>query len=180
MKTSSASLLTSVITSLLLLLSLLFPNLSNAKDDRVTFFVKQESNASDSLSGVGMSGIVSAPRSNLKGEVITSLNAVTVLDNYGYEQEFFGLDLGLRFGYYDDVFIYVEGGFDAFEATFKDDTDFYDYYSEDTIDGYAAVGGGFQAGPLRIEGYVKARQLNAGSWQSDKSLFYGIQTSIAF
>ncbi|MBF7073799.1 hypothetical protein ISG33_10355 [Glaciecola sp. MH2013] len=165
--------------ALLIALSL-FVSTATFAGDRMTFFVKQESNASDSLSGVGFSGIISTPRSHVKGEVITSLNAVTVLDNDGYQQEFLGLDLGLRVGYFNDVFVYIEGGFDAFESSFKDYDRVNDYYSEDTVDGYASVGGGFQAGPLRIEGYVKARQINADTWQSDKALFYGIQTSIAF
>lgn len=166
---------------LILLTSCSFANAS----DRVTIFAKQEFNDTDRISGVGLSGIIGTHHTQFKTEVITSLNSINVLNEFGYEEDYLGLDLGMRFGYFSDIFVYVEGGFDVFEAILKshDDEplfDPYDDYGSNTLDGYASIGGGLQTGNLRIEGFMKARQINAEYWQARENLFYGVQLSIVF
>ena len=172
-----------MIKALSLLLLLVAMNASAI--DRMTVFTKYEFNDTDRISGLGVSGIIGTRNSDLKAEVITSINNISVVDTFGFEEEYLGLDLGMRFGYFGDLFMYVEGGLDVFEAVFKHDDDEpifgqHDGYSSDTLDGYAAFGGGFQAGKLRVEGFVKARQINAEYWEADKNLFYGMQLSLAF
>lgn len=168
------------LAKLKLFMLMMLLSLHSAASDRITVFVKNEINDTDSISGIGFSGILSDRYSNIKSEVITSLNTATVVDSSGYQQEFLGLDLGLRVGYYNDIFMYVEGGFDVFESAFKDKDIFGEYYYEDHVDGYAALGAGVQAGNLRVEGYVKARQIDSEYWTANKSLFYGMQFSLAF
>ncbi|MGJ8674879.1 MAG: hypothetical protein ACSHWP_02915 [Pseudoalteromonas sp.] len=170
------------------LIILLFVSTSAVASDRFTIFTKHELNDTDSISGVGFSGIIGPSYSNFKSEVITSINSITVIDDFGYQQEYLGLDLGVRFGYFSDIFMYLEGGFDVFEALYKhDDNDQifdshygYDTYDSDNLDGYAAFGAGIQAGNLRIEGFVKARQIDAEYWDANKALFYGMQFSLSF
>jgi hypothetical protein len=169
-------------TSVLLLL---FASMNATAADRLTIFAKQEFNYTDNISSVGVSSIMSSHHSNLKSEVITSLNSVTVIDQFGYEQAYYGLDLGVRFGYFSDLFMYFEGGFDVFEATFKHDNDtpYFDYddrYNSNNLDGYASFGAGVQAGNLRVEGFVKARQIDSDYWEANRRLFYGMQVSLAF
>ena len=162
------------------LIILLFVSASAVASDRFTIFTKHELNDTDSISGVGFSGIMGPRYSNFKSEVITSLNSITVIDDFGYQQEYLGLDLGVRFGYFSDVFMYVEGGFDVFEAIYKHSHYGYDNYDSDNLDGYAALGAGIQAGNLRIEGFVKARQIDAEYWDANKTIFYGMQFSLSF
>jgi hypothetical protein len=166
-------------------LILLLVSINTFASDRVTLFTHHELNDSDSISGVGISGIIGARHGNFKSEVVTSLNSVTVLDTDGYQNDYLGLDLGLRFGYFNDVFLYFEGGIDMFEAIFEHEEDepiFHsdNYYDSNTIDGYAALGAGIQAGNLRIEGFVKARHIDADYWEADKTIFYGMKLSLAF
>ena len=168
------------LTAALLFMLTMTPLVCNAANDRITMFVKKEVNDTDTISGLGFSGILSDRYSNVKSELITSLNTATVLDREGYQQDFLGLDLGLRIGYYDDLFMYIEGGLDVFESVFKDEDKFNNYYGDDSLDGYAAIGAGVQSGSLRVEGYVKARQIDAEYWSADKSLFYGMQFTLAF
>jgi hypothetical protein len=168
-----------------ILLALLLASMNTTATDRFTIFSKQEFNDTDTISSVGFSGIINSHRNNFKSEVITSINSVTVIDQFGYEQEYYGLDLGVRFGYFSDLFVYFEGGFDVFEATFKHDDDslIFDYddrYDSNNLDGYASVGAGVQAGNLRFEGFLKARQIDSDYWEASRSLFYGLQFSLAF
>lgn len=170
------------------LIILLFVTASAVASDRFTIFIKPELNDTDSISGVGFSGIMGPRYSNFKSEVITSLNSITVIDDFGYQHEYFGLDLGVSLGYFSDVFMYVEGGFDVFEAFYKqehNDQIFhshygYDNHDSDHLDGCAAFGAGIQAGNLRIESFVKARQIDAEYWDANKTLFYGMQFSLSF
>ncbi|MDT0582357.1 hypothetical protein [Brumicola blandensis] len=169
------------LTTALLCISMMALSSQSSAKDRVTMFVKKEINDTDTISALGFSGILSDHYSNIKSEIITSLNAATVLDNSGYYQDYLGLDLGVRLGYYDDVFLYIEGGFDVFESAFKDDDEFDNHYNDrDNLDGYAALGWGIQSGNLRVEGYVKARQIDAEYWTANKTLFYGMQFTFAF
>ena len=156
-----------------------------AANDRFSIFVSNEFNNTDSISSVGVSGILSAYNTDFKSEIITSLNSVNVINQFGYEEEYLGLDLGMRFGYFNDLFLYVEGGLDIFEAIFKSNADEplldpFDEYGSNTLDGYASIGGGVQAGNLRIEGFVKARQINAEYWEARENVFYGVQFSVVF
>jgi hypothetical protein len=153
--------------------------------DRFTIFAKQEFNYTDNISSIGVSSIMGGHHRNLQSEVITSINSVTVIDQFGYERAYYGLDLGVRFGYFSDLFMYFEGGFDVFEAIFKhdDDAPYFDYddrYNSNNLDGYASFGAGVQAGNLRVEGFVKARQIDSDYWEANRSLFYGMQLSLAF
>ncbi|MFT4731058.1 MAG: hypothetical protein ACI89W_000061 [Gammaproteobacteria bacterium] len=166
-------------------LLLLIASMNAKATDRFTIFTKQEFNCTDNISSVGVSSIISTHQSNLKSEVITSINSVTVIDQFGYEQAYYGVDLGLRFGYFSKLFVYFEGGFDVFEATFHhdDDAPYFDYddrYNSNNVDGYAALGAGVQAGNLRIEGFVKARQIDSDYWEANRSLFSGLQISLTF
>ena len=167
---------------------LLFASTTAFASDSFTIFTKHELNDTDSISGIGFSGIMGSHNSNFKSEVITSLNSITVIDEFGYQQEYFGLDLGIRFGYFSDIFMYFEGGFDVFEAFYKHENNdpifnshyTYDTYDANNLDGYVALGAGIQAGNLRIEGFVKARQIDAEYWNANKTLFYGMQFSLSF
>ena len=62
----------------------------------------------------------------------------------------------------------------------RDDDNFYDSQENNAIDGYAGLGAGINAKNIRIEGFVKARQIDSDTWDSDKQIFYGLQLSLFF
>jgi hypothetical protein len=93
------------------------------------------------------------------------------------------LDTGVRLGIYGKAFIYIEAGFDTLELFYedaRDDDNFYDSTENNSIDGYAGLGAGFKANNVQIEGFVKARQIDGDTWDSDKQIFYGLQLSLSF
>jgi hypothetical protein len=62
----------------------------------------------------------------------------------------------------------------------RDDDNFYDARENNKIDGYAGLGAGSNAKNMRMEGFVKARQIDADTWESDKQIFHGFQFSLFF
>ena len=146
-------------------------------------FLKQEFNATDSIIGIGAAASVSPASSLIRGELISSLNYAEVLDDKGDIQNFLSLDTGVRLGIYGKAFIYIEAGFDTLELFYedaRDDDNFYDSTENNSIDGYAGLGAGFKAYNVQIEGFVKARQIDGDTWDSDKQIFYGLQLSLSF
>lgn len=152
-------------------------------DQPFNVFVKREFNATDSITGFGATASIGYPNSLLKGELISSFNYAEILDETGVMHEFLSLDTGVRLGVYGRAFVYIEAGFDAFELFLddaRDDDNFYDSRENNRIDGYAGLGAGINAKNVRIEGFVKARQIDGDYWDSDKQIFYGLQLSLFF
>lgn len=164
-------------------LSLFFFSSFSYANQPFNIFVKREFNGTDSITGVGATMSVGSTYSSIKGEFVSSLNYAEVLDDRGGMQDFLSLDTGVRLGFYGKVFFYIEAGFDAFELILDDDRDddyFYDDQENNSIDGYAGLGAGINAENMRIEAFVKARQIDGDSWDSDKQIFYGLQVSLFF
>ena len=166
-----------------ILLSLIFFSSSSYANQPFDIFVKHEFNATDSITGVGATMSLGPTHSLVKGELVSSLNYAEVLDDRGGMQNFLSLDTGVRLGFYGQAFFYIEAGFDAFELVVDDNRDD-DYFNEgqedNAIDGYAGLGAGINAKNIRIEGFVKARQIDSETWDSDKQMFYGLQLSLSF
>jgi hypothetical protein len=167
-----------------LLILCLFSSYSNAQES-FNIFAKREFNQSDQLVGVGVSTMIGSPNTNVKGELISSLNYATVLDDRGFMRDYLALDTGVRLGFYGQTFIYIEAGFDVFELVWQDIRDeeyeiFDDTEQTNTIDGYAGLGAGINTKHIRVEAFVKARKIDTEVWESDKYLFYGLQLSLVF
>lgn len=170
----------------LVLITCLISGAASAKES-FSIFVKHEFNGDDQITGIGTSVLShdSNYNSDLKGEVLTSLNHAKVLDDYDNLQEYVSWELGFRVGYYNKLFIYVEGGLDILEMFASDLNNDDDYYFEDEnngngIDGYGAIGAGVETKIFRLEGFVKARKIDGDYWQSKHQMFYGVQLSIPF
>jgi hypothetical protein len=167
----------------IILLSIIFFSSFSYAKHPLNIFVKREFNATDTITGFGASVSISPSYHLVKGEFITSLNYAEILDKTGDMQHFLSLDTGVRLGIYGKAYIYVEAGFDTLEIFFDDARDndhFNDYQEDNDIDGYAGLGVGFKANNTRIEGFVKARQIDGDNWDSDKQIFYGLQVSLFF
>jgi hypothetical protein len=136
--------------------------------DTSSIFAKFEGNADDSIVGIGYSVIHQQYHSDFKGEVISSINYAEVIDEYDNMQDYFSADFGVRFGYYNKAFVYVEAGIDVLELVFKDWQDDDDYHVSLEVEN------------IHIEVFVKARKIDGDYWQSKHQGFYGAQLSILF
>jgi hypothetical protein len=117
----------------------------------------------------------------LKGRFISSFNYAEVVDITAVMHDFLSLDTGVRLGIYGDAFIYIEAGFDALELFLddrRDDENFNNSRENYAIDGYAGEGAGINTRNIRTEGFIKARQIDSDTWDSDKHIFYGRQISL--
>jgi hypothetical protein len=167
----------------IILLGVIFFSSFSYANQPFNVFVKREFNGTDSISGFGATAAFGPAHSLVKGEFISSLNYAEVLDDTGIMREFLSLDTGVRLGVYDKFFVYIEAGFDAFEIIVddsKDDDHFYDSLENNRVDGYAGLGAGINTNNMRVEGFVKARQIDGDTWDSDKQIFYGVQLSLYF
>ena len=133
--------------------------------------------------GFGATATTTSTNSLLQGEFISSLNYVEVFDEEGIMHDFLSLDTGVRLGLYGMFFAYIEAGFDVSEIILKDardEDDFYDVQENNAVDGYAGLGVGIIANNVRVEGFLKARQIDGDTWDNDKKIFYGLQISLFF
>ncbi|GAC17793.1 hypothetical protein GARC_0812 [Paraglaciecola arctica BSs20135] len=166
-------------------MSMLFLSWQGVAKDSVSYFLKGEFNATDSITGIGFTLPIGPRYAAVKGEFVSSLNYAEVLDEDGDMQDFMAWDTGVRLGVYGKVFVYIEAGFDAFEIVSDDRRNDDDYYFDKTqknnsVDGYAGLGAGINMPNMRIEGFIKARQIDGDYWDSDKQVFYGLQISMFY
>jgi hypothetical protein len=103
-------------------LSIIFFSSSSYANHSFNIFVKCESNATDSIIGLGatasMGDVVNLIRprqgstsSLVRGELVTSFNYAEVSDETEIMYDFLSLDTGVRLGIYDDFFVYIKAGF---------------------------------------------------------------------
>ena len=167
----------------IILINLIFFSSFGYANQPFNVFVKREFNATDSITGIGVTASTGSANSLIKGEFVSSFNYAEVFDEMGYMHDFISLDTGVRLGVYGQAFFYIEAGFDAFDMFLdeaRDDNDFDDTPKNNQIDGYAGLGAGVSAKNVRIEGFIKARQIDGETWDSDKQIFYGLQLSLLF
>ena len=152
--------------------------------DSIKLFVQHELNDTDTISSLGVSHSLLDTHSKVRGDLLASVGYAQIEDKDDIIQHFLTSDFGVRLGYYDKMFVYVEGGIDLLEILFRDFRDDPDYYyydqSDNTPDGYAAVGAGIDSGKLKIEGFVKVRNIDSDNWDSKHHVFYGLQLSLSF
>ena len=78
-------------------------------------FVKYEWNEDDTIVGVGGTSTFFANAHGIQAQAVASLNYNEVLTTDGRLQDFYSLDTGLRMGYFNGVFLYIEAGVDVFD-----------------------------------------------------------------
>lgn len=99
----------------------LFNNTAFAKNqDRFSVFVTNEHNGSDYIRGVGISALHKVNTNNIGIEIDTSLSTAEISDGNGGYQDYLAWELGGKFGYFSDIFLYGEFGFDFGELAFQD------------------------------------------------------------
>ncbi len=183
-------------TTNLLLLSTCFAffslnSLAYNNDRNVSVFAKYEMNNADSITSAGFAVPFFKRHSDFGAYFTSALGVAEINDKKGVENDFLTWDTGVKFGYFSDVSIYGEVGFDLFEVMFKDRRE-YDEFDEgyqeyehvhDTdneIDGYIGLGVGVDLKPIKIEFFSRIRQIDSDSWESKEHLYSGFQFAIAF
>lgn len=171
--------------SLLFIASLFLCFATQAKPPKgLSLFVKHEINSTDKISSVGLAQRINFAYSDLGAEATTNISYAEVMTQAGYLEDYMAWEMGIKLGYFSDVFFYIEAGIDLAEGLLNtrryDDCCYNDYDQSDNPDGYAGIGFGFQLNKARIEFSTRARQIDSDYWQSEAHLFYGAQLSIEF
>tara|TARA_R110000737_G_scaffold1951_4_gene5686 strand:+ start:3382 stop:4005 length:624 start_codon:yes stop_codon:yes gene_type:complete len=201
-KPTNSVLLTSfiryVLTPLIILLLLSTFNARAFESPRFGFFVKNEVNDNDHISGIGAEVWLTNSESNFGISVLTSIGhgAVTGRDNK--QHDYLAWEAGLKLGYFSDVFAYAEVGFDLGELALQDrnEDDEYHLYSDDdsdfiisnrrrydeanNIDGYVGVGVGVKFEHVQLEAFTRLRQVDGEYWRADNQAFSGAKLSVVF
>ena len=196
------------VTLLLLIFSL--SNFASAYTDKsFSFYAINEYNLNDSITGFGASIQHNVYNSSLAFSIDTSLSNAEVVDIDGVEQSYLAWEVGAKFGYFSQVFLYAEFGFDFGEFAFqsrdnegrfyhnesygdsiKNRQDYYnsyevnisssvDDYSND-IDAYIGLGTGIDFGHVQFSALVRYRQIDGEFWKANNQTFTGVQASISF
>ncbi len=175
---------------------------SNAHQRKgVSIYVINEQNVNDSIIGFGVSTLHKVNNSDFGFVVDSSLSNAEVVDNDGYEQHYLAWELGGKVGYFSDVFLYAEFGFDFGELAFqdRDEEEYYTYASDEgyydefdidlrprrddysnDIDAYIGVGTGIQLGHIQLTAYARYRQIDGEYWKANNQAFTGFRAAIVF
>ncbi len=166
----------------------------NAGESNIYYFVKSEQNEQDRISGLGIEWL-NVDRYNRFGISANSvLSVAQVIDEQGYQQEYFAWEYGLKWGYFSDYWLYGEAGVDVFELIFKDHDnddgnysrneqhhdDSYHYHSHDSLDLYLGLGFGIELKPFVVETSMRLRNIDAPSWQAKNLMFANVQLGFKF
>jgi len=173
-------------------------------NNNIGFFVKNEIHDSDYISGIGVEAWLINEDTQIGFAVNSSIGKAEVTDEYDYQHSYVAWDLGVKFGYFSDVFIYAELGLDLGELILQDrDEDDYDdednqvdlgdilgilvlddYYDEydrsNDIDAYVGVGVGLKLENIVIEGYSRYRQIDGEYWKANNQVFTGVKLTMMF
>jgi len=174
------------------------------------FFIKTEINDQDYINGIGTEVWLTNESSSVGVAINTSIGNAEVTDTLNIQHSYLAWDLGIKFGYFSDVFVYAEVGFDFGEMVLSDrDKDRYDdelnfseflafvvldgyadyhdygdyyekYDSSNDIDGYIGSGIGFKFENIVVEAYARYRQIDGEYWQADSQVYSGVKLSLLF
>jgi hypothetical protein len=169
--------------------------------ENLGFFIKTEFNDDDYINGFGSEVWLTNKTSDFGVAVNTSIGNAKVTDMFNVKHSYLAWDLGFKFGYFSEVFIYGEVGFDLGELILRDrDEDDYDedisfrdffggltlddYYDEydrsNDIDGYLGAGIGVKFDTVTFEAYSRYRQIDGEYWKANNQVFNGIKLTLLF
>jgi len=169
-------------------------------------FLKNEMNGDDYLSGLGVETWLINNDSHIGIAVNSSIGKAEVTDTFHYQHSYLAWDFGIKFGYFSDVFVYAEVGFDIGELLLRDrDEDDYDSYKNDDelnfgelfgvivlddyyddydrsndVDAYVGIGMGIKLDNILIEGYSRYRQIDGEYWKADNQAYTGLKLTLMF
>ena len=194
-----------------LLLSLLTINKSFANTiNNVGFFLKTEINDHDYINGIGTEYWLTNTDSSVGIAINTSFGNAAVTDTLNIQHDYLAWDLGIKFGYFSDIFVYAEIGFDFGElmlsdhdkdkydddlnfseflafvvldgyVEYHDYADYYeDYDSSNDIDGYIGSGVGMKYENIVVEAFARYRQVDGEYWRANSQVYSGVKLTLLF
>lgn len=188
-----------ILTPLLVVLFLLTFSANAYQSPKFGFFVKNEVNGDDYISGVGSEIWLTNQDSNFGISVLSSIGKAAVTDKKNIQHDYIAWEAGVKLGYFSDVFAYAEFGFDLGELAFQDRNEeennnvYYGnegnnfiaanrrrYDEANNIDGYVGVGAGFKFEHLQIEAFTRIRQVDGEHWKAEHQTFVGAKLSVVF
>lgn len=200
-----------VLISLLVYLSPLTVNNSFANTvNSMGFFIKTEINDRDYINGIGTEFWLTNTDSSVGIALNTSIGNAEVTDTLNIQHNYLAWDLGIKFGYFSNVFVYAELGFDFGELVLSDHdkdrydnelnfseflafivldgytdyhdyTDYYENYdSSNDIDGYIGSGIGIRFENLVVEAFARYRQVDGEYWRADSQIYSGAKLTLLF
>lgn len=147
-------------------------------------FVIHERNSTDQITTVGVSKIFTRSNNGFVSEVNTAFGYAKVLSQEGFIEEYPVWESGVKLGYYSTVFMYVEAGIDLAELALNSEREACcfrdDRRSNNQVDGYAGIGAGIDLGHTRLTLFVRARQIDANTWESQETVFSGVNFELTF
>jgi hypothetical protein len=203
-QTMLAPIIKFLITPLLMGLFLAAFSVNASQSSQFGFFIKNEVNDNDYISGIGAEMWLTNRDSNFGVSVLTSIGTAEVTDRDNIQQDYVAWEAGLKLGYFSDVFAYAEVGFDLGELAFhgrNEDEDSKIHFSDENfgdeisdfivgnrrrhddrnnIDGYVGVGAGFKFEQLQIEAFTRYRQIDGEYWKAENQAFTGAKLSVVF
>ncbi len=170
----------------------------------IGFFIKNEMSGDDYINGVGTEVWLLNEETHIGVALNSSIGTAHVADTYNFKHSYVAWDMGIKFGYFSDIFVYGELGFDLGELILHDrDEDDYDEYEDsydfvdfiddvfiddsydnydDTndIDTYIGAGVGIKFDNVIIEAFSRYRQIDGEYWKANNQNFSGLKLTVTF
>lgn len=197
-KSQQISVLIKYLLTPLWIISILFAFHVNAgQSPKVSVFVKSEHHHRDYITGAGVELWLVNQQSKLGTTISTSIGRAKVTDRENIQHDYAAWETGLKFGYFSQVFIYGEFGFDMGELVFRDrdeDEDDKVFYTDsdfvaanrrkhddsNNIDGYLGIGAGFRYQNIQLEAFSRIRQIDGEHWKANNQAYTGAKLSFVF
>ncbi len=170
----------------------------------VGFFIKNEMSGDDYINGVGTEVWLLNEETHIGVALNSSIGTAHVADTYNFKHSYVAWDMGIKFGYFSDIFVYGELGFDLGELILHDrDEDDYDEYEDshdfvdyivdvfiddfydnyggtNDIDIYILAGVGIKFDNVIIEAFSRYRQIDGEYWKANNQNFSGLKLTVTF
>ncbi len=170
----------------------------------VGFFIKNEMSGDDYINGVGTEVWLLNEETHIGVALNSSIGTAHVADTYNFKHSYVAWDMGIKFGYFSDIFVYGELGFDLGELILHDrDEDDYDEYEDshdfvdyivdvfiddfydnyggtNDIDTYIGAGVGIKFDNVIIEAFSLYRQIDGEYWKANNQNFSGLKLTVTF
>lgn len=173
-------------------------------DDNISAFVKTEISGDNFINGIGTEVWLVNNDTNIGMAVNSSVGNARVTDKLNYHHDYLAWEIGAKFGYFSDVFVYGEFGFDVAELIMSNrDEDNYERYQDELdlvdvlgviilddyyqnydhsneVDFYLGAGVGVKFDKVTMELFSRYRQIDGQYWKADNQVFSGVKLTISF
>ncbi len=178
-----------------------------SSESKLGFFVKQEVNGDDYLNGFGSEILTVDPMTGFGFAVNTVIGSARVTDTFHRQQPYVAWEMGGKFGYFSDVFVYGEIGVDLGEWLLQDRDEEQDeppyqndqglgltelaadvlfgdsrhrHDGQNDIDAFIGAGFGIKFNHLAVEAFSRYRHIDGEYWRAENNVFSGVKLTLYF